>query len=228
MNLANALYRQPPDGFVRARKAINQNRNEIMKKIKLSWQKLLLAVLAGLALAMAQSGLAAILTVVNLNDEGPSSLRGTIDASAAGDTIIFAPGLSRTITITEGSRGYSEIRSHHDLTILGPTDRRITVDGNHAHRVFSISDINISNLTIANGYGDGNGGAMLTSGSVTLNNCTLWANGSANSGGAIWNVDALAIVNCTISGSNAGSEGGAIENFGDLRIYNCTIASNTS
>src|SRR5438477_11222803 len=74
-------------------------KTEIMKKIKRAWQKPLLAVLAGMALAIPQSGLAATLTVVNLNDDGPGSLRGTIDASAAGDTIIFAPGLSGTITV---------------------------------------------------------------------------------------------------------------------------------
>src|SRR5215469_18761840 len=43
------------------------------------------------------------LTVTNLLDSGAGSLRGQITAAAAGDTIVFASGLSGTITLTGGA-----------------------------------------------------------------------------------------------------------------------------
>jgi hypothetical protein len=48
----------------------------------------------------------ATLTVTNNSDTGVAgdgSLRGEIAAAAAGDTIVFAPNLAGTITLTQGT-----------------------------------------------------------------------------------------------------------------------------
>src|SRR6516225_1655554 len=64
------------------------------------------------------------LTVTNLLDSGAGSLRGQIAAAAAGDTIVFATGLSGTITLSSG-----ELDITRNLTIQGPGAGTITVSG---------------------------------------------------------------------------------------------------
>src|SRR5262249_38549628 len=78
------------------------------------------------------------LTVTNSLDTGAAgdgSLRGEIAAAQSGDTINFAPGLAgQTITLTNG-----ELAITRSLDIEGPGANQLTVNGNHASRVFDIS-----------------------------------------------------------------------------------------
>jgi len=72
------------------------------------------------------------LTVLNNLDSGAGSLRAEIAAARSNDTIVFAPSLDgQTITLTKG-----ELLIKKNLTIAGPSDRGVTVSGNHASRVF--------------------------------------------------------------------------------------------
>src|SRR5262245_48228179 len=64
------------------------------------------------------------LTVLNLNDSGPGSLRQTIANAASGDTINFQPGLSGTIGLTSG-----EIAVNKNLTITGPGAGVLAISG---------------------------------------------------------------------------------------------------
>src|SRR5260370_1251680 len=77
-------------------------------------------------------------TVLNLADSGAGSLRqAVLDANAhAGPNVIgFAHGLHGTITLTSG-----ELAITKSLDIEGPGAHQLTVSGNHASRVFDISD----------------------------------------------------------------------------------------
>jgi hypothetical protein len=47
--------------------------------------------------------LGGIVTVTNTNDAGPGSLRQAIISAVAGDTIVFNPGVTGTITLTSGA-----------------------------------------------------------------------------------------------------------------------------
>jgi hypothetical protein len=97
-------------------------------------------------------------TVHNLADSGPGSLRqAVLDANAqpGADVIRFAPAArDGTIALTGG-----ELSITDDLTINGPGARRLTISGNDASRVFSVSggatDVEIRDLTIANGRATG-------------------------------------------------------------------------
>ncbi|MCX6925360.1 MAG: choice-of-anchor C family protein [Verrucomicrobia bacterium] len=99
-----------------------------------------------------------ILTVTNLDDSGPGSLRQAIADAAPGDTIDFA--LTGTIVLTSG-----ELDIGKDLTISGPGVTNLVIDGNHASRVFQVTNGTafISSLTVSNGYAPGSGGAIANS-----------------------------------------------------------------
>src|SRR5262249_36176878 len=96
-------------------------------------------------------------TVGNLADSGPGSLRQAIlDANdnPGADLIRFAPPAGGTLTLTAG-----ELSITDDLILDGPGVHRLTLSGNDASRVFSVSgsatDVEIRDLTIAKGRATG-------------------------------------------------------------------------
>ena len=151
-------------------------------------------------------------------------------AASSGDTIIFAPGLAGTITLSLG-----QLTIDKDLTIQGPGAGQNTVSGNSATRVFQINSgktVSLSGLTIANGKvtGSNYGGGIYNNGGVlTLTNTTLSGNSAASSyGGGIYNNSGtVTLTNTTISGNSAGNYGGGIGNSGTVTLTNTTISGNT-
>ena len=145
--------------------------------------------------------------VTSLADSGAGSLRNTIAAAPAGDTITF--DVSGTITLTS-----AELVIDKSLTIDG-TGQNVTIDGGGALRVFNIDDGNatadkqvvIQNLDIANGF--------------------VPIAASPNSGGGVRNVELLEIRNSTISGNFAASGGGASNvNGGQFTATNVNFVNN--
>ena len=151
-------------------------------------------------------------TVHNLADSGPGSLRqAVLDANAnpGADLIRFARAArDGTITLTSG-----ELSITDDLTIDGPGVNRLTISGNDASRVFSVSgsttDVEIRDLTIANGRATGTtvegpfgpvtlGGGLLNTGArVIVSHVTLDNNqvvGPIAQGGAIATVSGATLV----------------------------------
>src|SRR5262249_35582078 len=121
----------------------------------------------------------ATITVTNTNDNGSGSLRQALTDAANFDTINFNSSLNgQTIMLTNG-----ELVVDKHIIISGPDNNRVTVDANHASRVFRIlpeRDVTISGLTVANGsaplpYRWG-GGIYNDHGGLTLNNCTISGN----------------------------------------------------
>jgi hypothetical protein len=167
--------------------------------------------------------------VTNLNDSGDGSLRKAVSDVAAGEKITF--GVTGTIYLS------SQITIDKNLTIEGPGSASLTISGGNAVRIFNIlnATVNISGLTIANGYaGNANGGGIFNfGGSLTVNNVIFTNNqtlGSVgNSGGAIYqNQGSLTITNSIFTGG-AAYDGGAIEAANvPLMISNSTFASNTA
>jgi HYR domain len=167
-------------------------------------------------------------TVMNLDDSGPGSLRDAIDqanTSPGADIIDFADELAGTITLTSG-----ELFINDDLTINGPGVFSIIVSGNHASRVFNITDgvtAMISGLTISDGNAGGtNGGGIFNQDTLTLTNVVLSGN-TAFSGGGIRNGGFMTITNVTMSGNSA-TQGGGLYNGGDLTITDSTISGNSA
>lgn len=164
------------------------------------------------------------LTVVNLHDHGAGSLRSELAQAHDGDTIIFAPHLHGTITLTSG-----ELEVGKSVTIQGPGAGCLAVDGNHASRVFEIldgADLTLSGLTITDGLANpagsvslgGSGGGIYVDRGATLRLIDSdvkdnTANAASVTGG----------YNLLVSGS-----GGGIYNAGTLTLVSDVIARNTA
>jgi hypothetical protein len=147
-------------------------------------------------------------TVMNLNNDGPNSLRAAI---ASGDnTIDFAHGLHGAITLASA---LPQITS--SVTINGPGANQLSVSGNNLYRVFDISDsasVNISGLTLQDGLATAGGGILLEgSAALRLSDCTLEDNeavggvAGAGLGGGIEDTSsgALTVSNCTFDANKA-------------------------
>ena len=200
---------------------------------------------------IALSTQAATISVTSTNDSGAGSLRQAIADAVNGDTIDFDPSLNgQTITLAS-----DELLVNKSISINGPGPNNLTIDGNHAWRVFHViggATATIGGLTITNGFVSGffpnsNGGGIYNDHStLTVTNCTISGNSASDSlgqGGGIVNAGylvgyfgygpaTLEVVNCTISGNSAGLEGGGIFNNGQsgsatLTVTNSTVSGNT-
>ncbi len=197
----------------------------------------LLLGLACLLLGALPTAQATTITVANLNDSGPGSLRQAIADAAPGDTIDFA--VTGTIALTTG-----ELLVTNNLTILGPGPGNLAVDGNAASRVFHITNavtVAISSLTVTDGVGAPaifnsslviGGGIYNDHATLTVSNCTVNGN-SAEDGGGIYNDHAMLTVSkSTISGNlnyggTLGGAGGGIFNNGSGGSATLTVSDST-
>jgi predicted outer membrane repeat protein len=195
-------------------------------------------------------------TVTSLNDDnGAGTLRTVIQASVAGDTINFDPGVVGTISLTNGA-----LLVTNNLAIQGPGAAVLSVSGHSNSLVFSVSSVSassISGLTIADGFDASPGGCILVGGKLILSDCILSNNVSTGFGGAIFCTGTLIASNCafirnsaaagggvfipppgtgTVSSclflSNSASTGsfggGAIGAFGAVSLTNCTLTGNSA
>src|SRR5262249_42454488 len=97
-----------------------------------------------------------ILTVSNLNDDSsPASLRAAsaqANADGGGDTVVFAQGLSGTITLTQGPLEFTAGSGTTDLE----GGSQITVSGNTQSQIFRVdvgASVRIGGLTLQEGAG---------------------------------------------------------------------------
>ncbi len=209
------------------------------------------AFLAGVLWLHPQSAAATTRTVTSLNDDnGAGTLRATIQASATGDTINFDPGVTGTISLTNG-----QLVLATNLTISGPGAAVVSISGHTNGRVFSITGgtVNISGLTMSDGSTTGGGGGIFSGATLSVSSCIFSNNSSQTPGGAIFNSGTLTVSRCmflsnsvllavggglfngngtanvsdsTFFNNTANAGGGALFSFGTLTLTNCTISGN--
>jgi predicted outer membrane repeat protein len=176
--------------------------------------------------------------VTNIADSGPGSLRDAVAAANAhtgADVVVFDSSLSGQVIALAGN----EIQITDDLKINGPSSLTVTGDGQS--RVFEIdapATVTISGLTISGGDGvanpadtglnAGQGGGILSFGSLTVNACTVSGN-TAIAGGGIFNyLGALAVKGSSVSGNSAFGAAGIDTFHGTLQINDSTLADNSA
>ena len=95
--------------------------------------------------------LCAPVSVTNTGDCGPGSLRAAVAQVCAGGTIDLTPVGGQTITLS------SRILLSQDVNIINTSGSPVVISGGGTTRIFFISggNISISNVTLANGYGEG-------------------------------------------------------------------------
>ena len=147
----------------------------------------------------------ATLTVINANDSGAGSLRDTIAAAMAGDTITFAGSVTSPILLSGG-----QITIDKNLTITGPGANLLTVQNTASNNnVFLVSNgatASLSGLTISGGNGSSFGGIQIFSGrTLTVDSSTISGNTAFS---PIVNYGTLTVTNSTISGNSAVRGGG--------------------
>ena len=190
---------------------------------------LLLSLTAGLPLLRAQSP-GRTITVTNLSDQGPGSLRQALLDAVAGGTVSFL--VSGAITNAGG-----ELAITNDLTIIGPGATILAISGGATGRVFSVAPnvtVSISGLTLRAGHpqNSADGGGIINAGTLTLTECVLSENAAGDGdgpqagpgpagngggrGGAIYNADGgvLTLVACALN-HNSGGVGGRGQDSND-------------
>ena len=180
------------------------------------------------------------LTVSNLDDSGPSSLREALTLIADGGTISFDPSLAGgTIALTSG-----QLAIDRGVTIDGSGAPGLTVSGDNASRVFQIAagaTVSMNDLIIADGVGSPQGGGILNFGvlnldTVTVTNNTESGGGAADfqlGGGGIYNGDGatLNLTNSAVTNnSTLGQPGGGIYGFfnSTINVTNSTVSGNVA
>ncbi len=162
------------------------------------------------------------------------SLREAINFANAdpsgGDTILFSPALSGTLTLTDGALPTISAA----MTIQGPGANVLTIDAHGQSRILELSasaNLTLSGLTLANGSAYTGGGIFNSrGGTLTLVGCTVsGCKATGASGGGIVNYGTLTLTDSTLSGNSASLDAGALYNVvGTLSLTNCTVSGNTA
>jgi hypothetical protein len=189
---------------------------------------------------------AATLTVTNCDDNGPGSLRDTVNFTAiSGDTVDLSALPCSTITLTSGAIGIVQ----DDLFLTGPGADALAIDGGGVDRVFAhIGDgrLTIIDLTITHGkyvaesYGYvAYGGCLASLANITLTNSTVYncvaggRSGASAFGGAIFTRGELYLLNSVVTSNLAsstvdGAVGGGVYVGGNFQSKYSTISNNSA
>jgi hypothetical protein len=168
------------------------------------------------------------ITVTNINDSGPGSLRQAI-ADANDDDTINAKEVSGSIELSSG-----ELLLNKNVTINGPGADTLSVENTQLKRVFEITSDKIAAITgLAINSGKASvGGGIYNAGTLQIIDCGIGGNQAVGlrepgAGGGIYNASGaeINIVDSIISGNSA-DEGGAIYNAGSMQIVRTTISGN--
>lgn len=199
----------------------------------------------------------ATITVTNLNDSGPGSLRAAIAAAAAGDIVTFDAGLSggvlrlaSTLSVPVAITIDGDLNNdgRPDITISGDVNNddvhaagsttisnivASAADGKISDnvRVMSASgDITIDGLIITGGTATGDfGGGILALGSINVSHSLIAGNTADTGGGLFANSGAANITASTLSGNSAtGSGGSAVIAETAVNLTNVTVSGNTT
>lgn len=174
--------------------------------------------------------------VTNNANLGPGSLRRAITDVCPQGRIDFDFGhpFPVTITLTTG-----RLLIDKPLTISGPGADRLAISGNNSSRIFRItaSGVHLEGLALRHGVvadagiENADGGAIYSTGALTISHSLLSFNQSGDDGGAIAMGDGdLTIINTIISDNAADDAGGGIYHAaaGAVTILHSRLTNNVA
>ncbi|PLX00306.1 MAG: hypothetical protein C0593_01210 [Marinilabiliales bacterium] len=164
-----------------------------------------------------------IVTVTDLGDSGPGTLRQAIADASSGDTINFS--VTGTISLM------SEITIDKNLVITGPGIASLTIDGDHWYGIFDLYSsttysFEVSGITFLKGLTTYGGAISSRNDNLIIRNCSFLNCLAVEDGGAIaCFFGSLLIDNCTFETCSVNSEGGAIflTDISNFEISNSTF-----
>jgi hypothetical protein len=188
------------------------------------------------ALVPAVDVVAPDIVVTSLADDGPGSLRQAVADAVDGDAIGFAPAIAggtiklAGVIVIEGKA----------LTVEGPADRGITLDGDGVTAILLVENdggLILRNATVTGGRSLT--GAIESRGTVRIEHSTITGNravagpedGDGTGGGIQHVAGQLTLVNTTVSGNVAEELAGGIGaplSSGDIILISSTITGNAA
>lgn len=166
-------------------------------------------------------------TVCNLLDSGTGSLRQTTADAAANATVDFWPVLKGSIPLV------SQITIDKNLTIQGPQHRDVMVSGQNNVRVFEFQNANLelSNLTLTQGFANEGGAIRASGGFLRLENVTIQNSTASSVGGGLMAVtNQVQMQNVGLQGNFANNHGGGayMTNGAYLECNRCVFSNNSA
>ena len=148
--------------------------------------------------------------VTNCDDDGPGSLRVTVNSAASGDVIDLTQLDSSTISLTTGAI----IIQQDELHLVGPARSELTIDG---------SPTPGQSVLYHSGYG-----ALSVSGMMITGGSKYRANGPATGGcihsyGSV-NLEDVEVIHCSATGYNASALGGGVFARGEVYMLDSTVS----
>ena len=158
-----------------------------------------------------------------------SDLRAAIANNGANITVTADINLSNsTLSIPEGTTVTINLNTH-------TLDRKLTKRGEGGGQVITVREgatLNLSNGTLAGGWGGNAGGLSNESGTVNLTNVTITGCTGDDRGGGIYNENGgtLTMIGCTVTGNTCNDHasdggGGGIWNAGTLNMKGTNIVN---
>ncbi len=179
------------------------------------------------------------IVVTTAADNVAGSLRTALTTAAgtlAFNVITFAAGLNgATLTLTAGQISVND--SGGVVIDAGALSNGFILNGANTSRIFNVGSsglLALRSLTLKNGSGSGDGGALFNIGTTAITACTFTSNGNNSGSGSAIQSDGgtMALTNCTLSGNNAspvGGGGGIWNRTGSvMTLIQCTVSGNSA
>ncbi|MGY6501797.1 MAG: choice-of-anchor Q domain-containing protein [Acidimicrobiales bacterium] len=182
-----------------------------------------LAVTGALSLVLALSPLGWSPASAQVTVTDDADLRAAVTAAAAGDTIVLGGDIalscgSGALVVDVDLTLSGPVGAQPTLTIDGPCDRLVDVTGGASLTVQRLHLTGGRAPSGGTGVDGGSGGAIRSSGDVTVIDARLTDNAAGDGGNGSDAGDA----------GRAGGDGGAIAAAGDVTVVRSTFASNTA
>lgn len=177
--------------------------------------------------------------VENCNDSGAGSLRAAYGSALDGEAVDLSQLTCSTITLTGGPIVSAPATGY--VTLQGPYESELTVDGNHADRVIvhNGTRVAVHNLRIVGGvtHSANGGGCIYSTGDVallysTVSDCETSTSGITKAiGGGVRALRAVVLRRSRVSGNHviadsADAEGGGLHALYLITAFQSTISNN--